>query len=956
MKKFLSLLVSFILVVTLAKAQYVTIPDATFRAYLQFQFSTCFNVSGMMDTTCSDIINAKSLSLGGQLIANLEGIQYFKSLTYLDCSTTGISSLSLSLLPNSLLKLACNTDALSSLPALPNGLNSLECTGNFLNSLPALPNSLTYLDCSSNQISSLPAPLPTSLTVLNCSGNQITGNLPALPSSLTVLNCSQNQFTGTIPILPSTLTTLNCSQNQFTGTIPILPNTLDTFNCSGNQFTGAIPALPNTLTTLNCSGNQFTGTTLPVLPNSLISLTCESNHLTSLPSLPASLTDLDCSYNQLKSLPDLPASLIGLGCRYDLLTNLPTLPHTLGSLYCANNFITSLPTLPDTLSSLYCFSNLINSLPALPRNLNVLGCDSNNIYCLPVLPNGLMMLVFDDSKIHCIPNKPASLTLFNNIPLCNPTNNINHCPSFPVMAGTVFYDNNSNGIKDAGELYRPYVELQLSDGSYTFTNTNGYYEIAAIDGLSSYTLAAYAPTYYKAVPVLMNYTFTSFDTLVTQSIALQPTAFVDSLSLTIYSYAFHARPGFDFPVIVNYADVGTTTLSPTVTLNYDNTLLTYDSSSNHNVINNGSSLSLSESDFVPGQSGSFIAYFNAKTNDVLGDSVKTKASIAGNAFSVSDSIANLISGSQDPNDKEATPQLTPEQVQKGKSIQYTIRFQNTGTDTAFNIVIADTLSGLLQTNTLQVISTSKPCKVTVDSNIVYFEFLNILLPDSATNEIGSNGYVSFSVQPQTSVSNGSIPNTAFIYFDYNTPVVTNTATTLIQDGTVPLRLLSFTALIQPGTTNALLYWNTASEINTKSFIIEQSTDGISFNDIATVNAKGFGGHSYSSAVADNYSIVYYRLKIIDNDGSYNYSPIVKLKASQAKGFIVLNNPVKDIITIKTNDESLNNTAATIINSAGIVVKRFVMHTSTQTIDVSSLPAGGYYLQTQSNSLKVIIAK
>jgi uncharacterized repeat protein (TIGR01451 family) len=147
----------------------------------------------------------------------------------------------------------------------------------------------------------------------------------------------------------------------------------------------------------------------------------------------------------------------------------------------------------------------------------------------------------------------------------------------------------------------------------------------------------------------------------------------------------------------------------------------------------------------------------------------------------SSSTFDIVSTSFDPNDKQATPQLTPEQVTAGKRINYTIRFQNTGTDTAFNIVIADTLSSLLQDSTLQMIGSSKPCKVTVTGNVVFFEFLNVLLPDSGINSIGSNGYVSFSVQPKTSVNSSSIPNTASIYFDYNVPVATNTATTLIQE-------------------------------------------------------------------------------------------------------------------------------------------------------------------------------
>jgi len=504
----------------------------------------------------------------------------------------------------------------------------------------------------------------------------------------------------------------------------------------------------------------------------------------------------------------------------------------------------------------------------------------------------------------------------------------------------------------------PYIKVQLSNNAYTFTNSAGYYQIAAIDGTGSYTLFSTPPHYYKAVPTLLNYNFTNFDTLVTKDIAMQPTAIVDSLALNVSSSMWRARPGFVFPVAISYANVGTTTLSPIITLNYDNTRLTYDSSSNPNVVNNGNSLSLVETVFVPGQSTSFVAYFTAKSTDVIGDSIKTSTTIIANAASQTIATSTVISGSFDPNDKEATPQLTPEQVTKGKAINYTIRFQNTGNDTAFNIVIADTLSSLLQANSLQMISSSQPCKVTVTDNVVFFEFLNVLLPDNKTNDIGSNGYVSFTIQPQSTVSLGTtINNKASIYFDYNTPIVTNTASTSIQEPNtnVPVRLLSFTALTQQGNSNTLLHWSTASEINAKAFVIEQSNDGIHFTTVASVDAKGYVANSYAYTVQDN-TATYYRLKMVDNNGQYAYSKIVSINSVQDEGISILNNPAVSFVTIKNNIASLNNTTAKILDSHGAVVKTFVLHTGLQDVGVSNLPSGAYYIQTQLSSLKFVIVR
>jgi len=99
---------------------------------------------------------------------------------------------------------------------------------------------------------------------------------------------------------------------------------------------------------------------------------------------------------------------------------------------------------------------------------------------------------------------------------------------------------------------------------------------------------------------------------------------------------------------------------------------------------------------APGQTGSFIAYFKVKTTALIGTNLLTVASInAGNCISV-DSVKTIVRGSYDPNDKHATPMLTLQDVVNKKYINYTIHFQNTGTDTAFNIVIADTLSAYLK--------------------------------------------------------------------------------------------------------------------------------------------------------------------------------------------------------------------------------------------------------------------
>ena len=81
-------------------------------------------------------------------------------------------------------------------------------------------------------------------------------------------------------------------------------------------------------------------------------------------------------------------------------------------------------------------------------------------------------------------------------------------------------------------------------------------------------------------------------------------------------------------------------------------------------------------------------------------------------------------------------------------------------------------------NSFVLSSTSHDVNITRNGHIFYFEYANIFLPDSNTNEADSHGYIRYEVKPYTGMANGeTIDNTAYIFFDFNAPIVTNTTTT-----------------------------------------------------------------------------------------------------------------------------------------------------------------------------------
>ncbi len=134
-------------------------------------------------------------------------------------------------------------------------------------------------------------------------------------------------------------------------------------------------------------------------------------------------------------------------------------------------------------------------------------------------------------------------------------------------------------------------------------------------------------------------------------------------------------------------------------------------------------------------------------------------------------------GSYDPNDKQAFPGGYGEQhyITDSTDLEYMIRFQNTGTDTAFNIVIRDTISAHLNIETLRPGVSSHDYRYDIEERTAIFTFENIMLPDSNVNEPASNGFIKFNIEQTPSNPIGThIENNAAIYFDFNEPIITNT--------------------------------------------------------------------------------------------------------------------------------------------------------------------------------------
>jgi uncharacterized repeat protein (TIGR01451 family) len=141
----------------------------------------------------------------------------------------------------------------------------------------------------------------------------------------------------------------------------------------------------------------------------------------------------------------------------------------------------------------------------------------------------------------------------------------------------------------------------------------------------------------------------------------------------------------------------------------------------------------------------------------------------------------VVANSYDPNDKLVYPDRPENTIAPDELLTYTIRFQNTGTSPAINVVLKDTLSPFLDLSTLTFIGSSHRYTYAMNpGNELVITYTDIQLPDSANYPAESMGAITFTLKPLPGMADGTtIHNEAFIYFDFNLPIQTNQTTSII---------------------------------------------------------------------------------------------------------------------------------------------------------------------------------
>jgi YVTN family beta-propeller protein len=174
-------------------------------------------------------------------------------------------------------------------------------------------------------------------------------------------------------------------------------------------------------------------------------------------------------------------------------------------------------------------------------------------------------------------------------------------------------------------------------------------------------------------------------------------------------------------------------------------------------------------------------------------------------------------------------------------------------------------------------------------------------------------------------------------------------------GVLPSNLINFTG--NKTSNGHLIQWQTSNEINTKSFELERNLalGSTQWVTIASQLAVGNGANSYSYVDVDKLDgTILYRLKMMDVDGSYKHSNVIKFTDQLRNQTIVYPNPVTNKATLEIGDRKLLNTQAKMIDANGRIIKTILIKNSFEIIDMSGLPNGLYTLKmANGSSLKII---
>ncbi|NUY82605.1 leucine-rich repeat domain-containing protein [Flavobacterium sp. MAH-1] len=732
------------------------------------------NIQSMPNLTSLTITSAPQLSniylVGLHLLDSVDSV-VLPSLKIIGIDQSGISSVDFSKFPNiedaRFSSCEISTLTASNLPSL----QVLYCSGGPLTSVSVSEcNSLADLSLNDGNLTSLALNDLPSLEILSANDNQIADleleNLPALQR----LHLNQNQLQSLDLDFAPNLTEVYCSSNQITSFAPV-----------GSH-----------IERITCSENNMSSIDLSNAPN-LLALDISNNNLQTLDvSSTHDLTSLYAQQNQLQSLDlsQIP-SLVYLFCDQNQISELsldqvPLLQGFGGS----SNLFTSLDFSSQTSASelLYVY---VESNPNL-QSLIIKNQRGEDLF-VSDCPN-LAFLCIDEEDLDDLMSGMAWTTITSQNISVNSYCNFTPGGQFNIINGNIAFDADNNGC-DASDATYADMKVTLTDADgvsgSTFTDADGHFSFYAQTG--TFTVSTELdPTVFSATPqtVIFNDAGQNAET-VDFCVTALGTQYLAEISIVPVDAA---RPGFDAHYKIVYKNIGNQTLNGEISFQFDEAVVDFVSSAILPTAQTSGNLSWSYADLLPFESREILLTLNLNSplenpsvnnGDILSfHTVVSSVTEPGQPLVSSGfTLSQTVVGSFDPNDKTCLEGENISQQMLGDYLHYLIRFQNSGTYLAENVVVKDMIdTSKLDIATLELTDSSHPHITRITDNKVEFIFEGINLPAEQDDEPGSHGYVAFKIKTKSNLAIGdAVSNIADIFFDYNLPITTEPAITTVSN-------------------------------------------------------------------------------------------------------------------------------------------------------------------------------
>jgi len=354
------------------------------------------------------------------------------------------------------------------------------------------------------------------------------------------------------------------------------------------------------------------------------------------------------------------------------------------------------------------------------------------------------------------------------------------CDALSVR-GRIYYDMNQNKQQDAGEFGVQDLAVSVVPlGFNLLANASGQYYMAGDSG-SIYTISLVPNADWFLTTDSASYTIElePWDSLNQhRDFGVFPNFSQHDVRLSLSSLQTRCNTNVSF--FIRYQNQGTFVESGNIILNYDPSSVYLSAEplpTNIDTVNH--TLTWELDSLFPFENREIELVFQMPDESDTGERLSFNAEI----YNVNQEVLAgfgyrpLVRCSYDPNDKQVMPPGVRDEnyTHPNQKLTYTIRFQNTGNAEAIDVTIRDTLDVDLDISTLRIINSSFPVQASVKGQAVEFFFKNIWLPDSTTNSLESHGFVTYEIKPIEGLADfAEINNTAYIVFDLNPAIVTNT--------------------------------------------------------------------------------------------------------------------------------------------------------------------------------------